>query len=250
MNDDQVDGPETESEKPQGFMDRFLKPAKDRDDADSTEIIPPEDRKAAMRVMNRAEIRLGYIAAGIAFIFSLLLTVPFMFGPSQVKQTAKISNGKCPATYELVKGVCTHILIRQPSYYILPLIIYLIFCLAIFITVRVRRRVPASFASFLAGAAFTSTSIAIGAPLLIYGGWLFVRARRIQKYGTTDSKTVATIAAEQRAARKDGTAPAPQRGSAASKKSTKGSTKSSTPQASKRYTPPQPKRKKPPVQDS
>ena len=236
--------------KPVKFWDRFLKPQKEtpQDVIDSAIIIPPEDRKAAMRTMDRNEIRLGYIAAAIALIFALLLTVPFMFGPTQNTQTTKLVNGKCPATYELIKGVCTHTIIRQPSYYILPLIIYLIFAIAIFVTVRIRRRVPASFASFITGVAFTSTSIAIGAPLLIYGGWIFIRARRIQRFGTTDGRTVATLAAEQRAARKNGTTPKTQPRQAGARGSKK-STPQTGPQASKRYTPPRPKKKKPPVSE-
>lgn len=243
MSDDEIqDAYPVPQQAPKKFMDRFLKPQADTEE-ETFEVIPPEERKAAMRAMVKQEVTLGYIASAIALLFALGLTVPFMFGTSQVTQTAAKVNGKCPATYYLVKNVCTHVILRQPSYYILPLVIYVIFAIAIFITVRIRRRVPAAFASFIAGAAFTSTSIAIGAPLLIYGGWLYIRARRIQKFGTTDGRAAAKIAAEQRAERKSGTATKTSR--TATKSSSKTQSAPGAPQASKRYTPPKPKKKKP-----
>jgi hypothetical protein len=249
MSNEQAGAPDAEQPRSKGFFDRFLRPPKDVPDEaterEALEVLSPDERKVAMRNMDRSEVRLGYIAAGVAFIFSILLTVPFMFGPTQTIQRAKPVHGKCAAGYALIKGSCTHVTIRQPSYYVLPLIVYVIFTIAILVTVRIRRRVPASFAAFLTGVAFTSTSIAIGAPLLIYGGWLFVRARRIQKYGTTDSRTVAQMAAEDRVARKAGQ-PLPS-ARAQNKPSAKGGTKPSAPEASKRYTPPRPKRKKPPA---
>ena len=249
---EEPNGNEQGSADSRSFLSRLLKPPKNVDpnpEGETFEVIPPEGRKEAMRVLEPGEIKIGYLASGIALLFSLLLTVPFMFGPTQTTQTAKKVNGVCPATYELIKGVCTHYVIRQPSYYIFPLVVYLIFTLAIFVTVRMKRRVPASFSAMLTGVAFTSTSIAIGAPLLIFGGWLFIRARRIQKFGTAEQKAVTVLAQEQRLERKNNPQASRRDRPTKSARSAK-STTPSGPAVSKRYTPPKPKRKKPPVQPS
>ena len=243
MSDTSDETPEIEPAPRPSLKDRFLKPPKERAKEVPVDFdqLPPAERKIAMRTMDRNEIRFGYLASAIALLFSLLATVPFMFGPSQVTKTAKEVNGACPATYELVKGVCTQTTIRQPSYYVLPLILYLVLSLSIFVTTRMKRRVATTFTTLLTGVAFTSISIAIGAPLLIYGIWLFLRARRIQRFGTTDAKIAAKLSAEQRVARKNG-APRPTARERAKNSKT---AKPTGPQASKRYTPKKPVKKKP-----
>ena len=229
---------------------RFLKPKQEKDYSDTYAdgIIPPEQRKAAMQTLNRVEVRVGYLAAAFAALMGGLATLIF---PRQRLLTQKPVHGTCPTNYTLSpKGVCEAYASNQ---LVTLAIITMVFAVAIFVAVRMRRRTPATFASLITGVAFTSFSISVGAPFLIFGGWLFLRARRIQKYGTTDAKQTAVQAGEARAARRAGQTPAQTREARAAARSAKAETPKTSPRAdvTKRYTPPAPKRKKvaPPVKD-
>ena len=118
--------------------------------------------------------------------------------------------------------------------------VILVLCILGFITLWKRKRTFVSFALFLIGFAFTLFIGLIGFVFILVGGWLMLRAWRINRYGTTDAKAI-----RQEVASKP-------RGKAAvtAKTSAKG-TKASTqpgarkpPTASKRYTPKSPARKK------
>jgi hypothetical protein len=229
------------------LLDSFLKPAKpvDATDTYADGIIPYEHRKAAMQSLNRVEVRMGYIAAAVAVFMGGFAILIF---PRTKLLTTKPKNGSCPAAYTLIKGTCEQL--RHTNYWV-PVMIVMIFALAIFVSVRIRRRTPTMFSSFMAGLGLSTFGIEVGAPILIYGGWLLLRARRIQKYGTTDAKEVAVLAGEERAARKAGK-PSPQ--AQARAKTSPGATPakgksapaSSVPEASKRYTPKVPIKKRPP----
>jgi hypothetical protein len=229
-----------------GLTQQFLKPKKTKDIIDSygTGIIPFEDRKQAMQSLNRTEQRLGYIAAGLAVLMGGLATLIF---PRTRVTSEKPVKGVCPSNYSLVKGTCEAVISNQV---VAITIVTMVFAVAIFVAVRIRRRTPAVFASLITGVAFMSFSIEVGAPFLIYGGWLLLRARRIQKYGTTDAKTVAGLAGEERAARKAGQpSPAAQRQAKEATSSTAPATtakpSAGAPDPSGRYTPKAPTRKKP-----
>ena len=234
--------PEVPKKGLSGLADQFLKPKKQKDIIDTygTGIIPPEDRKEAMQSLNKVEQRLGYFAAAIAVLLGGLATL--IFPRNRVKSQAPVHN-TCPAGYSLVKGQCQTI---YSNNVVLVSIIVVIFAVAIFACVRMRRRTPTIFTVMLTGIAFISFSAAIGIPFVIYGGWLLLRARRIQKFGTTDAKVTAKAAAEERAARKAGQ-PSPRATRDAQPTSNGTSTKStaSAPDPSGRYTPKAPTRKKP-----
>ena len=240
-------GPESRS-----LSDRFLKPKKQRplppSQTSTVEIIPIEDRQKAMKTIEGSEVRFGWVAAILGVIFTLGLNLPNMFGPTQYTTTANPSHGHCAKDYFLVKGHCSQTLIYHPIDYVPFLIIELIMALALFVSVRMGRRTPAVFTSILMGLVVASQppirSFLLGVPFWIYGGWLLLRARRIQRFGTTDSRAVAEASADRRRSKKDGTTPknpAPRRG--ATSKAAEG-TKPSASYDTGRYTPKKPTPKK------
>ena len=108
------------------------------------------------------------------------------------------------------------------------------FCLLGFEGIRRQRRTLVVFAFFISGFAFTLVFAPLGFALIFLGGWLMLRAYRIQKFGTANAKLAAREAAarpprreRKQAARTPGQAHRPQ-----------------APTANKRYTPKAPPRKK------
>jgi hypothetical protein len=99
---------------------------------------------------------------------------------------------------------------------------------------RRRKRTLVAFSIFVTGFAFTLIFPPLGFALIFLGGWLMLRAYRLQKYGTANMKMVAKEAAT-RPSRKDR--------QAAAKKPVK-PTGYQAPKANKRYTPKAPTKKK------
>ena len=70
-----------------------------------------------------------------------------------------------------------------------------ILCAIGFLALWKRKRTLVAFALFLVGFAFTLFVGLIGFAFILLGGWLMLRAWRINKYGTTNSKAIAREAA-------------------------------------------------------
>lgn len=245
MTDETIDP----NEKSKSISERFLKPKNQRKENPlfTQGIIPVEDRKRAMQTLTLTEIRVGYIAAAYAAFIAGLATVLF---PKNSYVSVKAVNGHCVAPYALRAGEHTTCWALASNNLVLLAIVTLIFAAAIAISVKLRKRVLTTFSALITGVAFFGNKnfgIAIAAPFLIYGGWLFLRARRIQKYGTTDAKDVATLAGEERAARRSGApaSPRPTRAERSAKTQKDAPTTSPRANVTKRYTPPAPKKKKP-----
>ena len=101
-----------------------------------------------------------------------------------------------------------------------------------------RKRTLVAFSLFLLGFAFTVFIGLAGFIFILLGGWLMLRAWRINKYGTTNSKVIASEAATRpRGRQRKETARSTSKAA-----STPGARK--PPTASKRYTPKAPTRKK------
>ena len=242
------------------IMSRFLKPAKGKPRSSSAErpeitIIPVDERAAAMKTIEPNEVKLGWAASVVGALFALGLNLPFIFSDHTVTLTKKAVKGACSDGYVLHKGICETTATYSPQVFSAWLLAEVLIILAVVAAVHFRRRVPLAFFSMFLGVAFAneppSHQILIGAPFLFFGGWVFLRARRIQKFGTTDSRTVALVAAENRKARKEGRPPSTPTSTgtrSASARSTSRS-KSKTPATkaieSGRYTPKRPAPKKP-----
>jgi hypothetical protein len=115
-----------------------------------------------------------------------------------------------------------------------------LFCLVSLVGLLRRKRTLLSFGFFLLGLAFTLSYGPLGFGFIFLGGWLMVRAYRIQKYGVASAKQVAREAAT----RPRGSS---RKANAAAAKGTKGAATSpgpKAPTANKRYTPKAAPRKK------
>jgi hypothetical protein len=105
-----------------------------------------------------------------------------------------------------------------------------------------RKRTFVSFDLFLIGFAFTLFIGLIGFVFILLGGWLMLRAWRINRYGTTDAKAIRQEAAAR--PRGKGAASTSKSSSASKGKASSGPGARKPPTASKRYTPKSPARKK------
>jgi hypothetical protein len=205
--------------KPPSFLEivssKFLKPSKPKDGAQAAAapapapdgILQGDARKAAMRGIDQAEIK--WSKAGLILSSLLAVAVPVILG-SQKKGHS--------VTYDalLLAGVV------------------LLFCILGFVALRRRRRSLLAFTFFVVGFAFTLVFPPLGFALIILGGWLMLRAYRMQKYGTSNMKMVAKEAAarpSRKARLQEAKTPVKPTGYKA-------------PPANKRYTPKAPSKKK------
>jgi hypothetical protein len=185
------------------------------------DILPPEERKAAMSTLDDTERKWALIALLLATVASIAAPAYFL-AANKVTKAGKNSIPIAPDAL-LLGGVI------------------LIFCLIGFLALWKRRRTLVAFDLFLVGFGLTILIQLVGLAYIFLGGWLMLRAWRLNKYGTTNSKAIAREAA---ARRKGGG-----RTAAATKSQAKGKTVPKTaerkpPTASKRYTPKAPPRKK------
>ncbi len=166
--------------------------------------------------------------------------MPGVLHPKTTKVTqtiAALKNHACIAgfTYDKSSGKCTGKGTYSFNHWIVELAVLLAFALAIFVATRLGRRGPVGFAALMGGLAFEAYVGIFGVPFIAGGGWLLIRAWRVQRYGSpTATKANPTgerkppAARAERPTRAKKKAPAP-----------KG------PAASKRYTPKTPKKKRP-----
>ena len=129
--------------------------------------------------LDKTERAISLIAGAIAMVLALGF-VPRLFKNTLIADTAKPSaNNTCATGFHLVKGVCGRTLLAHPSYW-LPqfLAILVIGAFIIFFAFR-RSRPGVAVAGLMLGFAIG----VIGLPFLMLGGWLVIRALRLQKYG-------------------------------------------------------------------
>jgi hypothetical protein len=201
--------------KPPSFLEivssKFLKPSQPKGDAqaapDPGRILQGAERKAAMRGIDQAEIK--WSKGGLVLSTLLAVAVPVILGSEKKGHSV---------TYDalLLAGVV------------------LLFCILGFVALRRRRRSLLAFTFFVVGFAFTLVFPPLGFALIILGGWLMLRAYRMQKYGTSNMKMVAKEAAarpSRKARQQEAKTPVKPTGYKA-------------PTANKRYTPKAPSKKK------
>jgi hypothetical protein len=182
------------------------------------EVLPPEERKAVMVTLDPQERK--WVLGAL-----LLATVSGIAIPAYIVATNKITK----------RGKNT--IAVAPDAKLLGAAI-LILCVIGFLALWRRRRTFVAFDLFLIGFGFTLFIGLVGFVFILLGGWLMLRAWRINKYGTTSSKAIAAQARERPKGR-DRKQPA----KTAGKKTTQTGDRK-PPTASKRYTPKAPPRKK------
>ncbi len=198
------------------------------EDRDPQQVIPPEDRKAAMSGLDRTEHRLalgGLILATLAGIGVPL----YVISQNRVHKAGNKS-----------------VLVGTDAWLLMAAII--LFCVIGFVALYKRKRTLVTFSLFLIGFGFTLFIGVAGFAFILLGGWLMLRAWRINKYGSTSAKVVAREAAANRKAGRESGGKRSSRTSsrepARATKATSSSGERKPPTANKRYTPKAPPRKK------
>jgi hypothetical protein len=185
--------------------------------------IPPERRKAVMRSLDPQEVRLAFGAFVLATIAGIAIPA-YILATDRVTRAGKHKFAVAPDA-ALLGGVI------------------IVLCILGFVALWKRKRTFVCFALFLIGFAFTLFIGLIGFVFILVGGWLMLRAWRINRYGTTNAKAIRQEVASR--PRGKGAASAAKTTSSTSKgkaSSQPGARK--PPTASKRYTPKSPARKK------
>ncbi len=193
---------------------------------DPDEIIPPEKRKAAMSTLDPVEAK--YSLWGL-----ILATVAGVAIPLYVISQHRVTK----------KGA--HSVAVSPDAGLVMAAI-LLFCALGFLAWWKRKRTLVAFSLFLIGFGFTLFIGLVGFIFILGGGWLMLRAWRINKYGTTNARAVAREAAarprgKEKVAAKSSTKSS---GKSAASSSASASAPRKPPTPSKRYTPKAPPRKK------
>jgi hypothetical protein len=214
-----------------------------------------ENKARAIRQVDTLERRIGFLGAALAVVIGLVAFVPFISDPHKrfTGQIARIGK-HCPPHFKAVAGnQCSGLLTASRSHWIEELVVVILFAAFLAVATWYGRRSLVAFALLFGGLAVVSTTGSIlGIAYIGAGGWLMVRAYRVQKYGTTNAKEVATIVADQRAERKAAGKTSGSSRSSSRTPTTSSKGKKSTPadgkprpQANKRYTPKTPPRKRP-----
>jgi hypothetical protein len=200
---------------------RGPKPTADPD-YDPKQIIPVAERKAAMSGLDPTEAKWARAAYLLATLTAVLVAV--LVATQHV--TKKVGAHKVDTT----TGNTTEAILIGG--------IVLLFAVLGMVALGRNRRTLVVFSLFIIGFATTLTIAPLGFAFILFGGWLMLRAYRVQKYGTPNAKLAATQAAARppRRARK----------AAATAAASPRPTGHKPPSANKRYTPKQPARKKVP----
>ena len=129
--------------------------------------------------LDNIERAVSLIAGALAMLLTLVIT-PHLFKNSKVTSTAQpLSNGKCAMDFHLVLKLCQRTHITHPSDWLPQFLeIFVIGLFIIFFAFR-RKRAGVAVSTLLLGLALG----VVGLPFLIVGGWLVIRALRLQKYG-------------------------------------------------------------------
>jgi len=209
-------------EQPQGWIARFKQaywPAggsfRGGASKDPEHIIPPEERKAVMRSLDPQEVKWSVSALLLASLVGIGLPVYFLIEHTTTKHAKNTSIAVGPDAL-LLGGLLV------------------LLCIGGFVAVWHRKRTLVSFDLMLVGFGLTLPLTFLGFGYIVLGGWFMLRASRINRYGTTNTKLIRTQAAARPRGRdrKEATKAASQPGVR------------KPPAASKRYTPKSPPRKK------
>ncbi len=146
-------------------------PAPGSDGADADGILPPERRKKAMTSLDPKEVKLAFAA----FMLSLVAGVVI---PAYITAANKVTR----------RGKNTYAV--APDAWLLGGALIVLSLVGLVVLWR-RRRTLVSFALFFIGFGFTLFIGLAGFVFILLGGWLMLRAWRINRYGTTNAKVIA-----------------------------------------------------------
>jgi hypothetical protein len=185
-------------------------------------ILTPAERRSAMSSLSGVEVKWSKIGLAVSAVLGVVFTLYLRTAHSN-KTVTVTRHGK--KVKELVPISDTYLLLGA---------ILLVFCLLGGWALQRRKRTLLVFSFFVIGFSFTLIFAPLGFAIIILGGWLMLRAYRIQKFGTPTAKLAAREAAARpprRERKKIAATPVKPSGY-------------KPPTANKRYTPKAPPRKK------
>ena len=192
------------------------------------------EKKQAIFNLDPREKKYGLIGAALAAVIALWQVLPYLFNPKNPVKLPVGKNHSCTSGFKYHQAANACEAVYDRAHWGFELAVLLAFALAIFVTVRFGRRSAAGFAALMAGLAFEAEVGILGIPFIFGGGWLLMRAWRVQRYGSPTA-TKGNPSGEKR--------PPPARTERPTRKAKQPEKKG--PVASKRYTPKSQKRKRP-----
>ncbi|MGO8823856.1 MAG: hypothetical protein ACLQU9_01290 [Acidimicrobiales bacterium] len=188
----------------------------------SVEVLPAAERKAAMSTLDPMEAKWSLGAFVLATVAGIAIPA-YIIADNKVTKRGKDTIAVAPDA-KLLGGLL------------------LLLCLIGFLALWKRKRTLVAFDLFLLGFGFTLFVGLVGFVFILLGGWLLLRAWRLNKYGTTNTKAIASQVRDRPRGR-DRKEAAKTTGKATAKSPARsGSPKAPT--ANKRYTPKSAPRKK------
>lgn len=187
--------------------------------------------------IDKVERNISFIAGAIALVLALIIS-PHLFKNTWVTDTLKPGKlNACVKGYHFVasSGLCSRTRLTHPSDWVPQFLEILLVGIAIVAFAWWRKRAGVAVSALFLGLALGT----VGLPFLFLGGWLIIRALRLQKYGDASfrgsSAQARDMAKSKRANRK---------ASPRDKAPTGESRAAAPPSPSKRYTPKQTPRKR------
>jgi hypothetical protein len=168
----------------------FLKPPKPKPvEAEEPEERPltEEELRQQAILLDPTERKIGYTAVLLGLLISFGLTLPYVFDRHRtvtVKQASPPTGTTCSSgfTYSPKSGgQCTGNVIYPVSHWLVLMALLLVFTIAIFITVRMGKRVPVGFAVLIAGVAYESTVGLLGLIFIVPGAYLLFKAWKVRR---------------------------------------------------------------------
>ena len=196
--------------------------------------------------IDSTERKISFIGGGLALVLAAIF-VPHLLHNTKVVDTAKLTSAhRCPTGYTLASDVCQRSHLAHPSAYVLQFLLIVVFGVAMVLFAHRSKRSGVAVCALFLGLALGT----FGLPFLFLGGWLIIRALRLQKYGDptfAGSNRRAREKAQVRRAERAGGARSPTKSK--TRASARGSSRKAPPQPtgpapSKRYTPKQKPRKR------
>jgi hypothetical protein len=208
--------------------------------AESEGPMSDDQKRRAILVLDKRERQVGLIGSALATLIALVTTVPYVLNPkTKVSQTLPATkNHTCSVkgfTFDKATGKCNGKVAYSLEHWVFALVLLLAFALAIYVTVRIGRRAPVGFTALMAGLAYETQVGIFGLPFIAAGGWLLIRAWRVQRYGSVMG-TKANPTGERK--------PPPPRAERPTRAKKSRTPEPAGPVANKRYTPKAQSRKK------
>jgi hypothetical protein len=191
--------------------------------------------------MDDIERKISYAAGGIALILAIFL-LPHLLHDTTVTDSAKLNaRHLCPTGYHVVSGACQRARLTHPSSWIPQFAEIIVFGAVLVLFAKRSKRSGVAVCALFLGLALGT----IGLPFLFLGGWLIIRALRLQKYGDASFTGANRRAREKAKAKREGRVSAPKGSSrSGARSSSKTPARATGPAPSKRYTPKQTPRKR------